>query len=112
MNERVLHEHVLTCVCVFGPARFDIVLMREGRMKGQAFIGLPNERSAEKALKETNGYVLHDKPLVVVSFFGRFWHSVAGCMDDSESNLFVLIYLFFIIFYYFIIFSVYYFLSV
>lgn len=44
---------------------FDIVLMREGRMKGQAFIGLPSERSAEKALKETNGYVLHDKPLVV-----------------------------------------------
>ncbi|XP_055038732.2 RNA-binding region-containing protein 3 [Misgurnus anguillicaudatus] len=44
---------------------FDIVLMREGRMKGQAFVGLPNEKSAEKALKETNGYVLHDKPLVV-----------------------------------------------
>lgn len=48
--------------------RFDIVLMREGRMKGQAFIGLPSERSAEKALKETNGYILNDKPLVVVSF--------------------------------------------
>ncbi|XP_016085238.1 RNA-binding protein 40-like [Sinocyclocheilus grahami] len=44
---------------------FDIVLMKEGRMKGQAFIGLPSERSAEKALKETNGYVLNDKPLVV-----------------------------------------------
>ncbi|XP_051738482.1 RNA-binding region-containing protein 3 [Ctenopharyngodon idella] len=44
---------------------FDIVLMREGRMKGQAFIGLPSERSAEKALKETNGYILNDKPLVV-----------------------------------------------
>lgn len=38
-------------------------------MKGQAFIGLPNERSAEKALRETNGFVLHDKPLVVVSFY-------------------------------------------
>ncbi|XP_038160164.1 RNA-binding region-containing protein 3 isoform X1 [Cyprinodon tularosa] len=44
---------------------FDIVLMKEGRMKGQAFIGLPNELSAEKALRETNGFVLHDKPLVV-----------------------------------------------
>ncbi|XP_037829226.1 RNA-binding region-containing protein 3 isoform X2 [Kryptolebias marmoratus] len=44
---------------------FDIVLMKEGRMKGQAFIGLPNEQSAEKALRETNGFVLHDKPLVV-----------------------------------------------
>uniref|UniRef100_A0A8C7Q4D7 RNA-binding region-containing protein 3 n=1 Tax=Oncorhynchus mykiss TaxID=8022 RepID=A0A8C7Q4D7_ONCMY len=44
---------------------FDIVLMREGRMKGQAFVGLPSERSAEKALRDTNGYVLYDKPLVV-----------------------------------------------
>ncbi|XP_037613435.1 RNA-binding region-containing protein 3 [Sebastes umbrosus] len=44
---------------------FDIVLMKEGRMKGQAFVGLPAEQSAEKALRETNGYVLYDKPLVV-----------------------------------------------
>ena len=48
--------------------RFDIVLMKEGRMKGQAFVGLPSERSAERALRDTNGYVLYDKPLVVVSF--------------------------------------------
>ncbi|KAK0134734.1 RNA-binding protein 40 [Merluccius polli] len=47
---------------------FDIVLMKEGRMKGQAFVGLPSERCAEKALRDTNGYVLYDKPLVVVSF--------------------------------------------
>ncbi|XP_033964174.1 RNA-binding region-containing protein 3 isoform X1 [Pseudochaenichthys georgianus] len=44
---------------------FDIVLMKEGRMKGQAFVGLPSEQSAEKALRDTNGYVLYDKPLVV-----------------------------------------------
>uniref|UniRef100_A0A3P8W0S5 RNA-binding region-containing protein 3 n=1 Tax=Cynoglossus semilaevis TaxID=244447 RepID=A0A3P8W0S5_CYNSE len=44
---------------------FDVVLMKEGRMKGQAFVGLPSESSAEKALRETNGYILHDKPLVV-----------------------------------------------
>ncbi|XP_040023188.1 RNA-binding region-containing protein 3 [Gasterosteus aculeatus] len=44
---------------------FDIMLMKEGRMKGQAFVGLPSEQSAEKALRETNGYVLFDKPLVV-----------------------------------------------
>lgn len=37
-------------------------------MKGQAFVGLPSEQSAEKALRETNSYVLYDKPLVVVSF--------------------------------------------
>nr|XP_019942825.1 PREDICTED: RNA-binding protein 40 [Paralichthys olivaceus] len=48
---------------------FDIVLMKEGRMKGQAFVGLPSEWSAEKALRETNGYILFDKPLVVVSFY-------------------------------------------
>lgn len=37
-------------------------------MKGQAFIGLPNEKAAAKALKEVNGYALFDKPMVVVSF--------------------------------------------
>ncbi|XP_055995058.1 RNA-binding region-containing protein 3 [Sorex fumeus] len=44
---------------------FDIRLMKEGRMKGQAFIGLPNEKAAAKALKEANGYVLLGKPMVV-----------------------------------------------
>ena len=34
-------------------------------MKGQAFITLQNVKQAEKALKETNGYILKDKPLVV-----------------------------------------------
>lgn len=48
--------------------RFDIRLMKEGRMKGQAFVGLPNEKAAAKALKEANGYILFDKPMVVVSF--------------------------------------------
>ena len=28
------------------------VLMKEGRMKGQAFVGLPSERGAEKALRD------------------------------------------------------------
>lgn len=81
---RQLHEHfcvmspalgsscdflypLLLCLPV-PPRRFDIVLMKEGRMKGQAFIGLPSEKSAERALRDTNGYVLNDKPLVVVSF--------------------------------------------
>ncbi|KAJ7332434.1 hypothetical protein JRQ81_014614 [Phrynocephalus forsythii] len=44
---------------------FDIRLMKEGRMKGQAFIGLPNEKAAAKALKEVNGYALFEKPMVV-----------------------------------------------
>ncbi|KAL1129266.1 hypothetical protein AAG570_013795, partial [Ranatra chinensis] len=44
---------------------FDIRLMQEGRMKGQAFITLQNVAQAELALKETNGYILKNKPMVV-----------------------------------------------
>ena len=68
-------NHVLRVImmsrlcCSSFPLRFDIVLMKEGRMKGQAFVGLPSEQSAEKARRETNGYVLYDKPLIVVSFY-------------------------------------------
>jgi U11/U12 small nuclear ribonucleoprotein SNRNP65 len=39
--------------------------MQEGRMKGQAFITLPNVAQAQLALDETNGYILKDKPMVV-----------------------------------------------
>ncbi|XP_063062200.1 RNA-binding region-containing protein 3 [Engraulis encrasicolus] len=60
---------------------FDIVLMKEGRMKGQAFIGLPSERSAEKALRDTNGYVLHDKPLVV-----QFARSARPKQDGGDAK--------------------------
>jgi U11/U12 small nuclear ribonucleoprotein SNRNP65 len=34
-------------------------------MKGQAFVNMPNEKIAEKALNDTNGYLLDEKPLVV-----------------------------------------------
>jgi U11/U12 small nuclear ribonucleoprotein SNRNP65 len=44
---------------------FDVRLMKEGRMKGQAFVTLPSEKSAKQALRETHAFVLHDKPLVV-----------------------------------------------
>ncbi|OCT85273.1 RNA-binding region-containing protein 3 [Xenopus laevis] len=44
---------------------FDIRLMKEGRMKGQAFIGFPTENVAAQALKHVHGYVLHDKPMVI-----------------------------------------------
>ncbi|XP_062848074.1 RNA-binding region-containing protein 3 isoform X2 [Trichomycterus rosablanca] len=60
---------------------FDIVLMKEGRMKGQAFIGLPSEKSAEKALRDTNGYVLHEKPLVV-----QFARSARPKQDSADSK--------------------------
>ncbi|KAL3856588.1 hypothetical protein ACJMK2_011323 [Sinanodonta woodiana] len=44
---------------------FDIRLMKEGRMKGQAFITMPSEDAAKKALRNTNGFVLNSKPMVV-----------------------------------------------
>lgn len=63
---------------------FDIVLMKEGRMKGQAFVGLPNERCAEKALRDTNGYVLYDKPLVVQ--FARSAKPKADVPDPKKGS--------------------------
>lgn len=40
--------------------------MKTGRMKGQGFVGLPSETVAAQALRETNGYLLKGKPIVVV----------------------------------------------
>ncbi|XP_044766779.1 RNA-binding region-containing protein 3 [Coccinella septempunctata] len=48
---------------------FEIKLMQEGRMKGQAFVTLDSVQIAQKAVEETNGFILKDKPLVVV--YGR-----------------------------------------
>lgn len=45
--------------------RYDVRLMQEGRMKGQAFITLQNNLQAKMALEETNGYILKDKPMIV-----------------------------------------------
>ncbi len=47
--------------------------MQTGRMKGQAFIGLPSEKIAAKALRDTNGYLLQDRPMVVVSVTIIHW---------------------------------------
>ncbi|XP_067583173.1 RNA-binding region-containing protein 3 isoform X3 [Pseudorca crassidens] len=60
---------------------FDIRLMKEGRMKGQAFIGLPNEKAAAKALKEANGYILFGKPMVV-----QFARSARPKQDSKEGK--------------------------
>ena len=46
--------------------RFDVRLMTTGRMKGQAFVGLPSEEVAARALSHTNGYQLAGRPMVVV----------------------------------------------
>lgn len=39
--------------------------MKEGRMKGQAFITLPCIENAQQALNETHGYILKNKPMFV-----------------------------------------------
>ncbi|XP_012271605.1 RNA-binding protein 40 [Orussus abietinus] len=46
-------------------SEFNVRLMQEGRMKGQAFVTLQNLEQAHLALEETNGYILKDKPMVV-----------------------------------------------
>lgn len=45
--------------------RYNVRLMQEGRMKGQAFVTLQNTVQAQLALQETNGYILKEKPMVV-----------------------------------------------
>ncbi len=44
---------------------FDIRLMKEGRMKGQAFITLPDEKRALDALRDTHGFLMKGKAMVV-----------------------------------------------
>ncbi|KAG8187167.1 hypothetical protein JTE90_020042 [Oedothorax gibbosus] len=60
---------------------FDIRLMKEGRMKGQAFVTLANEKQAAEAVRETNGFVLHTKPLVV-----HYARSAKPKEDDKKAK--------------------------
>ncbi|CAG8533815.1 7063_t:CDS:2, partial [Acaulospora morrowiae] len=46
-------------------SNLEIQLMKEGRMRGQAFIKFPNIEMATRALNELHGYVVHDKPMVI-----------------------------------------------
>ncbi len=50
--------------------------MQHGRMKGQAFVGMPSEDLALQALQDTNGYLLQGKPLVVVCLIIIVQHNV------------------------------------
>ena len=47
-------------------------------MKGQAFISLPSESRAKRALREVHGYVLHGKPMVIVSFCEESGKGLSG----------------------------------
>ena len=58
-------------------------------MRGQAFVTLANEEVAAKARRETNGYLLRSKPLVVVSFiclksFRCCFQLAVACACDSN----------------------------
>ncbi|KAI8373520.1 hypothetical protein EDC96DRAFT_22477 [Choanephora cucurbitarum] len=47
----------------------EVKLMVKGKLKGQAFVTFSKESVASLALKCTNGYVLHERPMAVL--FGR-----------------------------------------
>ncbi|XP_062509345.1 RNA-binding region-containing protein 3-like isoform X2 [Corticium candelabrum] len=59
---------------------FNIQVMTEGRMKGQAFVGLPSEAVATRALTETNGFMIHGRPMCV-----QFARSAKAKQKDSQS---------------------------
>ncbi|KAI8387331.1 hypothetical protein BD560DRAFT_382140 [Blakeslea trispora] len=46
-----------------------VKLMTKGKLKGQAFVTFSGESIADLALKCTNGYVLHERPMAIL--FGR-----------------------------------------
>lgn len=45
--------------------KFGIVYMEKGRMRGQAFVTYPEVTQASLALTSTNGFMFHDRPIVV-----------------------------------------------
>ena len=63
VDERILHSLYDRYQSDSSP--IDIRLLREGKMKGQAFVTFPNEGLALNALNDTNGYILYEKPIVV-----------------------------------------------
>lgn len=42
------------------------IRVMEGRMKGQAFVTFPSVELAREALVTVNGYLLKEKPIVIV----------------------------------------------
>ncbi|CAF0888931.1 unnamed protein product [Adineta ricciae] len=63
VDERVLHS--IYDRYRGNSSEIDIRLMREGKMKGQAFVTFDSEDLALNALNDTNGFILHEKPLIV-----------------------------------------------
>lgn len=54
------------CLCIPLICRSLEIRVMEGRMKGQAFVTFPSVELAREALTTVNGYLLRDKPIVVV----------------------------------------------
>ena len=50
-------------------------------MKGQAFITLPSEEKAKKAMRDAHGYILHNKPMVIVSLINNLASSIFSSDD-------------------------------
>ena len=44
----------------------EIQLKMKGRLRGQAFITFPSTEQAARALEEVHGYILKDKPMIIV----------------------------------------------
>ncbi|XP_020709155.2 RNA-binding region-containing protein 3 isoform X2 [Athalia rosae] len=61
--------------------RYNVRLMQEGRMKGQAFITLQTTELAHIALEETNGYILKDKPMVV-----QFAKALSKLQENQQAS--------------------------
>jgi RNA recognition motif-containing protein len=65
-----------------------IDLFTQGRLKGQAFITFPCVEMATQALEEVHGFVLKDKPLVIVcninnEFLGFITQTMSICIDPK-----------------------------
>ena len=44
---------------------FNVNLFKKGKMNGQAFVSLPNERLAKEAIDKTNGLLIEKKPICI-----------------------------------------------
>ena len=63
VDERILHSIYDRYSGQSSPV--DIRLLRDGKMKGQAFVSFASIELASRALEETNGFVLYEKPIIV-----------------------------------------------
>jgi U11/U12 small nuclear ribonucleoprotein SNRNP65 len=68
LHQQVTQQDLVDIYTKFNPA-VQVNLMKKGRLRGQAFITFPDEKSATLALTCTNGYPFYERPMVVV--FGK-----------------------------------------